>query len=222
MSTDPEDPFQKIEDLFRAGKPKESQKRQRRPSKRTLISRLLLDIERLLAEGYSFVGIAGYFVDLGLHMPVSTLKNYVTRARRDLARTSQKARHPATSRGASNAPQQMSRRVTAPGTKRDSARVQTPHTAEGAPIVLAGGEHQRPLQSGVATHAEMKSSTTTRAFAEDEVATTDGSAKDDGSHRATVARPRPAAASTSPTQVPSTTLKPQTFSTGTGWVPRNR
>jgi len=92
MKMDGENPFQQLEELFRAGKPKESQKRQRRPSKRALVGRLLPDIERLLGEGYSFVGIAGYFVDLGLHMPVTTLKNYVARARRDLARSSGTAR----------------------------------------------------------------------------------------------------------------------------------
>jgi hypothetical protein len=99
MKMDAKNPFQQLEELFRAGKPKESHKRQRRPSKRALVGRLLPDIERLLGEGYSFVGIAGYFVDLGLHMPVTTLKNYVARARRDLARSSGKGRPRVTSRG---------------------------------------------------------------------------------------------------------------------------
>ena len=96
---DSENPFQQLEELFRAGKPKDAQKRQRRPSKRALVGRLLPDIERLLREGYSFAGIAGYFVDLGLNMPVTTLKNYVARARRDTARRSGKGSPRRRSRG---------------------------------------------------------------------------------------------------------------------------
>lgn len=87
MSAQHEDSFRMIEERFRAGKPSESQKRKRRASKRELVERLLPEIEGLLREGYTLEGIAGYFVDIGLEMPVTTLKNYVTRARRAVAQT---------------------------------------------------------------------------------------------------------------------------------------
>jgi hypothetical protein len=224
MSIDREDPFQKIEELFRAGKPSESQKRQRRPSKRALIGRLLPDIERLLAEGYSFVGISAYFVDLGLQMPVSTLKNYVTRARRDHTRTSGKGPS-RTSRGASNLQQQMRRRATAPSTKRDSARAQTPRTAEAASEVVAPRENQWTQQPSAPTLAKIQGSQGSRmrsAGAEEETATTDGAANADASRQVSDARHRPVAAGSTSTQGPLTKSGPQTLSTGTGWVPRNR
>jgi len=87
MSIEHEDSFRMIEERFRAGKPSELQKRKRRSSKRELVERLLPEIEGLLLEGYTLEGIAGYFVDIGLDMPVTTLKNYVTRARRVIAQS---------------------------------------------------------------------------------------------------------------------------------------
>jgi hypothetical protein len=221
MSIDREDPFQKIEELFRAGKPSESQKRQRRPSKRALIGRLLPDIERLLAEGYSFVGISAYFVDLGLQKPVSTLRNYVTRARRDHTRTSGKGPR-RTSRGASNPQQQMRRRATAPSTKRDSARAQTPHTAEAASGVVGPRENEWTRQPSAPTLARIQGGRMRSACAEEETATTDGAANADASRQVSDARHRPVAAGSTSTQRPLTKSGPQTLSTGTGWVPRNR
>lgn len=85
MSALHEEAFRMIEERFRAGKPSEAEKRKRRTSKRVLVQTLLPEIEGLLREGYTLESVAGYFVDIGLDMPVSTLKNYVTRARRDAA-----------------------------------------------------------------------------------------------------------------------------------------
>jgi hypothetical protein len=77
-----------IQRRFGEGRPSESSKR-KRYSGYDVIQRLLTDIERLIAEGYSYEGIAAYLGTLAIDMPPNTLKTYVGRARNKL-RTAQR------------------------------------------------------------------------------------------------------------------------------------
>jgi hypothetical protein len=77
-----------IQRRFGEGRPSESSKR-KRYTRYDVIQRLLTDIERLIAEGYSYEGIAAYLGTLAVDMPPNTLKTYVGRARNKL-RTAQR------------------------------------------------------------------------------------------------------------------------------------
>jgi hypothetical protein len=72
-----------IQRRFGQGRPSESSKR-KRYSGYDIIQRLLTDIERLIADGYSYEGIAAYLGTLSVDMPPNTLKTYVGRARNKL------------------------------------------------------------------------------------------------------------------------------------------
>jgi hypothetical protein len=73
--------FADIQRRFREGKPNEAARRERH-SRYDLVASLRNDIEQLLNEGYSFDGIAEYLLSLDVRIPVPTLKNYVSLARR--------------------------------------------------------------------------------------------------------------------------------------------